>query len=778
MTLSTNRNIQCILLVLVLSLLAPNGLLADGICASISAESVFFSENIVMLSGQMPDGVPLGAEVYLAPEEENPGDISLHVEVDFFPQDGPTQDMVYEAALTFSFLEGDSLQRIVFDELLDHQTFGLGDFILRYYLSREVDGSLEISEEVLAYFTVKDNFLSKTPQNIEGDALFNQSFGPSVGGDFKYGYHFYLPEDTEYRVDSVQFGYSKGGGESLEGTEVKISLYKWEDDGNGAVADSEITEVAFYRHTYTDEENNQQLWGSLTDATSGASGLDLPGDSHYLLMGEYEGEEPLYLNVLTEINYDAYTNYARELSLSDNNLRRFADVLSIGGDWYMYGFNTPSVPAMLLAISPATGEPPQQNVNAAFGEDDLFFGSNYIQPAGQAGSGMALGSLVYNIGGETPESANLTSTIDFLADQGSAVETIYSGSILVDFNIADTLIVYSDDDQFFVYDDYGPGSYLINYSLETEPLDVLPFNNTASSQFEVREGFLSKVPLDELGLPVSDGSFGPVDGGEFEYGIHFYLAQGASVQLDSVNFGWLAGEGTDISSETVGLKLYEWQDSGDAVIDPLELNTIGYSEYSFSTGDENSERHWGQMRDLDENPGVRLSDNAHYVLMAVYEGSGDMFLNCSTELNYDPFSTMSLFLVESTGNPNLIRLSDVLYLNEQIYNRGFSGNICPSLLLALGPAQSAIGVENPKLVQPVLKILANPVERYLYFELETDNWQGWSLQVSSISGQAIYQTKLKGKTDALDCNSLSPGQYILTLLKDSYQVSQTFIKQL
>ncbi len=750
-----------------------------NVCAALSIDQLFFSENHIMLQGQMPEGIPLGGNVFRESFEQ-PLDLRFHAVVDFESLDGELQQGVYDSYLDFSFVGTDTIYSVVLEELFDQSPYGIGDYKIHYSLSSEIDGETAEGPVYVQEFKIRDNLLSKVPLGANGLPVSTTSYGMNgtdVPQNFRYGIHFYLPEEVNYQLDSLNFAYSGDGPGTLEGREVRIAIYEWLDDNNRVIEDEELVLKAFYSHVYTDEGNGERIWAKLINAATGSAGVNLGGGKHYIALGEYLGTEAMYCNVNVDIEYNAYRLHTVDLAEAsdDSQLLRFGDVLQIGSTWYSAGFADASVPAFLLAFSEASEEPVEQVVNMGLFEDSQFFGSNYVSPEGQFGV-LACGSYVTNYGGLKPDEAELSAKI-YYGPAGSGEESlVFEDSESFDYSAGDTLFVYFDEDQLFDPTLMGAGDYRIEYELSSDPEDVSLFDNEVSVDFEIRENLLSKVPLSPEGLPQHDNSYGFTDGRYFEYGIHFYLPNGSELKADSVNFGWSAGAGAELSGQYVRLHLYHWIDDGDFAVDQFELELVGTYDHQY-TDEANNEKMWGTLVDPNTEGPVNLRDESHYILAAVSEGGAAMFLNIFSDIDYDSYIDYCGQQAAVTGDGRNLRFADLVFDNGTWYTRGFALGV-PSLLVAFSESVPGVAVEQlAEQSRFKLNLHKNPVYSTLAFDLQCPAAQPARVLIVDATGRVCRELELTAGSHSLAVRELPTGLYILQAKVGGQSKSFRFVKQ-
>ncbi|MEM7102009.1 MAG: T9SS type A sorting domain-containing protein [Bacteroidota bacterium] len=287
--------------------------------------------------------------------------VSLDISVDYTDLNGNTSnDILADNLVIDNLLAGvDSNMFYLPADALDPAIFGKGTYNIEYTLSQDDPDAFPADNAAGTEFTVTDNVYSRVPLDANDDPIFTSSSSVVGGGQFEYGYHFYMPFGGGLTADSVKFAYSIGGGNTLEGEAVTVFLKAWNDSNEDALfSDDELTPIGVAFHTFSDEANLEVVTAELLDFNTFNPGTPLSDDTHYLLTCEYLGAQQLFLGINADRNYNPLVNYTVDQvnSTGDASLVRWSDVLrDATGTWFANGFAGTGMPGIVLYIEGAVG---------------------------------------------------------------------------------------------------------------------------------------------------------------------------------------------------------------------------------------------------------------------------------------------------------------------------------------------------------------------------------------------------------------------------------------
>ncbi len=296
--------------------------------------------------------VPVGGRVhnYGGLEATN---LRFNTSIDWVNESGATVSGIYTNTADLSLDPGtEDFYSMDLAECFEPQDHMKGDYALRYELLQEEEDSEPINNTAESNFKITDNVLSKGPVNADGTPVHDTFWGPIEPGPYEYGVHFYIPNEGSI-ADSVMLACAAPAGAVLEGTEIEVYLYKWDNtEPLNAIDTEELTIVGFAAHDFTDEANEEFFTLRLYGNPVLTQGIALePG--HYILTMNYEGDDNLYMNANSTIDYSASieNSFIQANAQEDANLFRFADIVRLGDNWLTGGFDGPGVPAMNIYLN-------------------------------------------------------------------------------------------------------------------------------------------------------------------------------------------------------------------------------------------------------------------------------------------------------------------------------------------------------------------------------------------------------------------------------------------
>ena len=90
--------------------------------------------------------------------------------------------------------------------------------------------------------------------------------------------------------------------------------------------------------------------------------------------------------------------------------------------------------------------------------------------------------------------------------------------------------------------------------------------------------------------------------------------------------------------------------------------------------------------------------------------------------------------------------------------------------------QKAVGIDNPAMADPTLRIFPNPATQYVMLDLSTGNELDGSLVISDMLGKVCHQQKVEGTRCRISVAELPAGMYFLTYRDGGKTVTKKFLK--
>jgi len=400
---------------------------------------------------------------------------------------------------------------------------------------------------------------------------------------------------------------------------------------------------------------------------------------------------------------------------------------------------------------------------------------NYATPLGLV-EPMYFGAYASNTGSNVQNNVKLEVTGDYYDESGAlATEDVYTGSATLDILDVgvDSIIVFSDTEAFTPAE---KGTYEMEYTLSQDEDETDPADNTSSSTFQVTSNILSKSPIDANGLPVTTGGLTVGGGGAFEYGSHFYIANGENYVVDSLTFGY---SGT-LAGEDVVVLLSKWVDADeDGLITAGEVERIGYNAYSYTSDDESGIFITLPLIDFDSNQeaSIPLENDAHYIISGKYEGANTIFLLANTDINYETMVDASIERVNQADDINLIRWADVVESDGEWSSGGFGGANIPAMSMYV--TSTMVSNEDVDIPDNAIEIYPNPVKDILTVSLEAQDTSGdWNVSLTDLAGRNVSQRTIQQAAFPLqlDVKNIPAGTYLLTFENNQQTLTKRFVK--
>jgi len=394
-------------------------------------------------------------------------------------------------------------------------------------------------------------------------------------------------------------------------------------------------------------------------------------------------------------------------------------------------------------------------------------------------------ALVINDGLMDANNVSVDATIDF-TPFGGASSQVYVNNV-------STGTIPIDTSEFLVLPEFDisgseAGVYTVNYSINSDMDDELPFDNFVSNEFTISENVYSRSNWDIAnGRPARTNAFTSGGGGNIEFLSSFIIKNGLGMQIDSVTF-YTATNLDNLNEILVSVLLYEWIDlNADSTMNNEEMFWLGFNDISFDTTATAGE--WRTVPIVNSETftnGYPIpQDGGTYVIGTRYLGAETVFFGFNEA--YDLLIQIAQGGVSENGQGLLISDAELPYIGTN----GVVNDILPDvesgfLFTALGGTPSTamwislspVGVEELTDAELQINMYPNPVSTLLTAEINLDEpTSQLEYKITDINGRLIFQTQKDNVTiDKSDFNvaQLPAGQYIMTIQTDKGFRSEMF----
>jgi len=353
---------------------------------------------------------------------------------------------------------------------------------------------------------------------------------------------------------------------------------------------------------------------------------------------------------------------------------------------------------------------------------------------------------VYNYGNQDQTTGIMNVTVEY---DGNEIynETQTDLSILSGDSLYVSMPLFSQSS-------YDVGRYVVtfNLSFETE-IDEFLGDNVVTTSFFINENqMFANAELDENGDFIGGTAYRAAGQASFGACVVFRDANASRLKLDGIHFSM-----TKTGAETLdGEYIYTsaWKFDGDFIdLDDPAFNStpivfVGDGEYSFESGELNSEYVYSQIRD-GNNEYVWLEDNVRYILCAETDAE-DVFItfdsNTSYYRNYE----------ESDRQPYmLIRTPD--------FGLGFADYYgTPAIGVQL--IDLTAGLEKPK---NIVDITPYPNPAVSVLNIPVGNLEGAaSLEIVDVTGRTVKNENVNingSQTLSVDVTNIPNGTYLFNM---------------
>jgi hypothetical protein len=254
------------------------------------------------------------------------------------------------------------------------------------------------------------------------------------------------------------------------------------------------------------------------------------------------------------------------------------------------------------------------------------------------------GAGITNNGLNDAANFNISATVEYTELDGSNPATVYTESTTLEETVepdsTSSLAVLPG----FVPEN-GIGRYTVTYSVESDSVDQLDFDNTFSSTFTISDSLYSKAQWNPTtGLPARTGTFySTAAGGVYEMIAPFaFPSGGGSVRIDTIIYEVLSATGTTLAEASFEGYVYEWVDADeDSLITNAEVEVVGIATFAFP---EDYEEQVGILRLPVANfltfaePGPIVNPEASAYMVGVrHTGAGSVFMAFDENISYTQY---------------------------------------------------------------------------------------------------------------------------------------------
>lgn len=323
-------------------------------------------------------------------------------------------------------------------------------------------------------------------------------------------------------------------------------------------------------------------------------------------------------------------------------------------------------------------------------------------------------AIVSNIGTNAASNVNLTATI-------------YKSGI-VDYSESTSLGLIEPDSstQGFLPDYQIPveiGSYVIEYTINSDSTDEVINDNLESSNFDVTEKIYSRASWDhDNNRPNRTNAFTRSGGGDVEFLSGYRMPNAAGAVIDSVQFYVSTDATTGLAGIYVSSYIYEWVDAnGDDGITNEELTIVGFADNLFTTSEDDA---WIKLPVLDFysfNEGYTIPDNDKFYLVGTrYQGSESVFFGVEDNINYLAFGSYpggsGIQLVPDIDLPYL---QTGTFTNDIADALGFftDGYMATSIALYTSNLPSTVTTNDINLAVADMELYPNPTNREITVDI-------------------------------------------------------------
>lgn len=249
--------------------------------------------------------------------------------------------------------------------------------------------------------------------------------------------------------------------------------------------------------------------------------------------------------------------------------------------------------------------------------------ANYAMPITQVDT-VEFINIIRNAGLDAQ--TNVLTTVDIVGDNGVSFSTSSTAIGSVDPATQDTTAFT----ETFVPDQLG--LYTMTYTVSQDEDEQTAGDNSQVSEFIISDGLFAK----DNGIPASATQPASFAGQTWQMG-NYYIIQNDGYIAGEVSFSVASNDDTH-KGQQVSIFLNRIVDNNDGTFDDMDIETVGFAQYTFEDTDENFDLFTVDILDVNTfEPGVELTAGEYLVMV---EYTQDMFCPYSDVTYYWDISTV------------------------------------------------------------------------------------------------------------------------------------------
>lgn len=379
-----------------------------------------------------------------------------------------------------------------------------------------------------------------------------------------------------------------------------------------------------------------------------------------------------------------------------------------------------------------------------------------------------IGCTIYNFG--ALDQTNIIANAKVVGPSG----TVYDESLnLGTLDAGDSLYLFPGETFSFPAFDlsgvYPTGDYTLTYTLSSDEVENLPYDNIFSIPFKITNDRISLARTDGSGNPIATSyPVGQDKAEDYQSCLFFQKPDASNLALEGISFVPYADTSkNDLEGAEIFINIYKWDDAwtdlndatyfGQAATEnPFSiLNVVDYQTYSPLSNDETGDPAYVAFTPF------QLEDNQRY-LFCVQSYDTAVVFGYDANINYEGNQWVSAMPVSPVKAINASG-------QETWYAGGWSSISAPSIALHVFDA-NLIGLNEESVVNG--KAFPNPTNNNVTIALEATG--NGLLTVTDVSGKiALNQaiSLVNGQTK-VDLSKLDDGVYIFNVELENGKTSQ------
>lgn len=388
------------------------------------------------------------------------------------------------------------------------------------------------------------------------------------------------------------------------------------------------------------------------------------------------------------------------------------------------------------------------------------------------------GASVTNSGSETATNVAVGATINYTPFGGTA-EEIYNASATTQLIEPDSSVVITLDD-YQLTDDQG--AYKINYTISSDAIDEVPFDNTFDSEFFVTENVYCKGGWDLANnRPKITQSYTISGGGNIEFLAPFTFPNGTGLRADSIRF--YVSSAVNLQGANIAVYLYKWDDlNADLTSTNDEISIVGLQTVTISDSLTSA---WITSEIVNfstfEN-GYDITDGEVLMVGVRYQGANLVYFGFDEDMDY------TQYLNYLTAQGTTISDAQLPYIGINAWQGTpempdvstgflFSGNRS-AVATALILGESTVNTQNIADASIDLNIYPNPVSNILTSEVDMQEMaENVEYRIVDAQGRlvkSIQKNDVREDRVVFNVAGLAAGNYFFVVKTNKGTVSRSF----